>query len=78
MGQKMYPLVTYWLGAGERKNSVTGKIMTLEVGPYCLIENGCAYREYTDEEVTEYVKKLHRGAVPVRIERKPRGTPSDE
>ena len=69
---EVFPLVTYWLAGGEAKNSITEKIATREFGPFCCMIAGCAFREISDEEVIEYVKKTHRGESPVRIERKPR------
>lgn len=63
-------VITYHLPApgitGQGKEHKTS-------GPFVASVLAGHYRDVTDEEVREYVTKMHRGMTEVIIERKPNG-----
>jgi hypothetical protein len=66
---ELQPLILYWLEEFETTNATTGKKVKRAPGPFVVASHGCGYRAMSDDEVVEYVEKLH-GCKPSKIERK--------
>jgi hypothetical protein len=58
---------TYWLPGEPRQNSTTGKMTCEPRGPFSVAAVGCALKPLTEEEVRQYVLRLH-GTLPIKIE----------